>query len=150
MSAESVRRTRERELERVLVGPLPARFDADVVGASFVEGYPGNLLRLEQELLVATMASLEVRVLLRHNPTNEHDPNAVEVHVPGLTQVGQASLVGHLTRPLAARIGPRAGEWAGRVASVRVADDAIDRPGLRITLWRRPAIQIHNHEGVLT
>lgn len=110
-----------------------------VAGVSFVSGYPGNLHRLDQidqDAKRATHGTAEhLAVILRPNPANPHDANAVEVHVPAL---GDHGMVGHLPAVLAARIAPRIAQgwvFAADVAGVALDPDHPERPGLECRVW---------------
>lgn len=71
-------------------------------------------------------------VVLIRNPTNPHDSNAIEVHVPAIGQ-----MIGHVDRGLAATLAPMmdAG-WSCRagVGSVLVSEGHEDRPGVTIVV----------------
>jgi hypothetical protein len=100
-----------------------------VVGVTFVPSYPDNLLALARVLAQAEADGSQegVAVVLIRNPNNEHDPNAIEVHVPALGQIG------HVPRELAAEMAPRldAGEKViAAVVSVRIQEGHEDRPGV--------------------
>lgn len=132
-------RTREQEMERIALGrggPLPDVFSSKVVGVSFVDGYPANLLELERLSLDARFLEGEpLTALIIRNPANAFDANACEVHVPAL---GDAAMIGHLPKAVAARFAPRldAGEpWQAEVYTVRVNPDHLDRPGIDIRIW---------------
>jgi len=108
-----------------------------VVGVTFVEHYPDNLLRL-RDLSEETEANTAERlsVLLLRNPANAYDPNAVEIHVPAL---GEMAMIGHCAREVAALIAPRmdAGErFQADVAWVRINPEHMDRPGISIDVRR--------------
>ena len=55
-----------------------------VVGVSFVDGYPANLMALNEADVQADDAGGHLAVVLRRNPSNTHDANAIEVHVSRL------------------------------------------------------------------
>lgn len=125
-ASEDLAAKRDRELERSGRRPIVGKFSTSVVGVSFVDGYPDNLLRID-----ATMRSVSVEpeVKLVRNPANKYDPNAIEVHVDGI------GMVGHLTRPIAARLAPAldAGDtFYAHVEAVLIDPDHPDRPGLLI------------------
>lgn len=137
---ERLLRTREQEMERVAfgrVGPLANTFSSKVVGVTFVDGYPDNLLELERLSLDSALLGDEPLVaLIVRNPQNRFDANACEVHVPAL---GDDGMIGHLPRAVAARLAPQldAGEtWQAEVYVVRVDPNHLDKPGIDIRLWR--------------
>lgn len=139
--AAKIQATRDKEMERVrtskVLGPLPGKFSTSVVGVSFVPTYPHNLYDLEQAALNAGLLGEQLVVVLIRDPANEYDPNAVQVHVPAL---GSSGMVGHLTRPVAARLAPELDDgaiWQGVVEFVKINHDHLDRPGIEIHLERR-------------
>ena len=116
---------------------MAANFTAKVVGVSFVPGYPDNLHMLAQAADNAEVRGEPLAVVLKRNPQNEYDSNAIEVHVPGLGE--ENGFIGHLTRPIAQRMAPEmdAGEpWLAEVASVLIDPDHPDRPGISIHCWK--------------
>lgn len=149
MTAEAVAARRRRVLERQAAArlhrDLPASLTSGVVGVSFCPAYPDSLHRLEAAAAVAlwrgeATAIEAIPAILRRNPRNEHDPNAVEVHVPML---GEAGHIGHLPAALAARFAPEldAGvRWRAEVIEVIVRDDAPHRPGIKVGLSRVDAL----------
>lgn len=111
-----------------------------VVGVTFAKGYPDNLLRLAKlrferlnEIIDEPLAAILVR-----NPANEHDANAVEVHVPAL---GELAMIGHVSRDNAARLAPLMDDgiafecW---VAQTRINPEHLDHPGIDIAITRAP------------
>ena len=138
-----------------------------VVGVSFTPSYPDNLLVLagienterpkrpdsmpdfndsiakhmkqaDYERMLAEHAHWErLTVILQRNPDNEFDANAIEVHVPSL---GEHGMIGHLTRPITARLAPEldAGvEWSATLESVVIDPQYPDRPGITIRCQRQ-------------
>jgi hypothetical protein len=117
-----------------------------VVGLTFVPGYPENVLALvaDHELAQARETGFVndggasvLRVLLRRNPENEHDENAIEVHAPTLGR--GRTMIGHVPRDLAAKLAPsldRGDEWTARVMHVLVDPEHPDRPGVEVALER--------------
>lgn len=131
----------------------------EVVGLTFVPGYPDNLHRLHYSLkLNQARRSLKLNqarirwvgneddgystpaesfpVQLIPDPANPHDPNAVEVHIPSL-----GNRVGYLGRHHAAIVSPflqdRA-NWLTQawVYRVRIDPDHPNQPGLDIAINR--------------
>lgn len=138
MSQEDVmRERRDAELARSHNARMPSPFSTKVVGVSFVPSYPDNLLALDQSQQEAqTLGEPLVAVLVR-NPANQYDSNAIEVHVPALGS--EWAMIGHLTRPIAARLAPGmdAGErWQAMVESVLVHPDNPQNAGISITCAR--------------
>ena len=137
--AETIRRQREEAVERFNLGKtgaLPDSFFSAVVGVSFVSGYPDNLYELERAALIASLGDESLTAVIVRNPANAFDENACEVHIPAL---GRNAMVGHLTRPTAARLAPELDggtQWAGSVEYVRIDPDDISNPGLSIRLTR--------------
>lgn len=129
---------------------MPKTVVVPVVGITFVDAYPHNINKLRNAMEFVDDARTSMRsatgrrlyesegpaVVLIRNPTNRHDANAIEVHVPAL---GADAMIGHVGREHAAKWAPKldAGEtprcW---VESVRVKDGHEDRPGIDIrTEW---------------
>ena len=135
MSIEDVQRDRrDREIERSAGRKMKQPFVCKVVGVSFVDAYPDNLWALDQMWSDRVLDNDEplVAILVR-NPDNAYDANAIEVHVPALGD--EWGMIGHLTRPIAARLAPEmdAGhDWRARVESVLIDPDHMDRPGISI------------------
>lgn len=122
--------------------------DFKVVGLTFVEHYPQNLLDIEGLLTESQKAALgwsddhvgatQIDVLLIRAPQNEHDANAVEVHVPSLGR--RRSMIGHVPRDLAERLAPsldRGDRWSARIGAVLVTPEHPDRPGVEVTIERQ-------------
>lgn len=118
-----------------------------VVGLTFVDGYPTNLHNLatihadtQRHALGWTDTPTgdgHVHATLIRNPDNQHDPNAIEVHIPTLGR--RASMIGHIPRDLAARLAPsldRGDDWQATVSAVLVDPEHPDRPGLEVTIQR--------------
>lgn len=110
---------------------LATRLLFDVAGESYRPGYPDNLLRLAEVL--RTMDGQEwLAAVLRRDPNNEHDPSAVEVHVPGGS--GHCGFVpGQLARILAPILDSGTVISASAV-EVRIHPESPDKPGLTIAL----------------
>lgn len=125
---------------------LPSTFTAKVVGVSFTDGYPENLERLHEVASLRWLTSPgefagrdrepePLAAVLHREPENEHDPNAVAIHVPA-SDVGH---IGHLPRALAARLAPELDEgatWGCEVESVLIHPEHPDRPGISVRCWR--------------
>jgi hypothetical protein len=110
---------------------LPPDFTVKVVGVTKQDGYPDNILSLQEGQ----------KITLVRNPDNEYDSNAIEVHC------GVYNRLGHIpAKPpapgkpgLAARLAPLldAGErWGACVDAVLISDANPDQPGLSIRCWR--------------
>ena len=135
MSVEDVQRERrDREVERSAGRKVTQPFACKVVGVSFVDAYPDNLYALDEAWSRSVLDNDEpLVVILVRNPDNPYDANAIEVHVPALGE--EWGMIGHLTRPIAARLAPEldAGhEWRAQVESVLIDPDHLDRPGISI------------------
>lgn len=127
---------RDREVERTKGRRMASPFSAKVVGVSFVPGYPGNLHRLSEVSDRARLDGEPLAVVLKRNPDNQYDSNAIEVHVPA---IGDGGFIGHLTRPIAARMAPeldRGERWLAEVGDVLIDPDHMDRPGISINCKR--------------
>lgn len=97
-----------------------------VVGMTFLEDYPKNVLKLQ--------GLGEVNVKLVRNPENEYDTNAIQVH-------SSNGMLGHIPREVAARLAPLMDSGTQYVASVyqvRVSPENPNNPGLDIILreWK--------------
>jgi len=128
--------------------PVPDNFTFKVVGLSFVEGYPQNLYALQKAAATPNPQSVgehpvfagyrdgdaePLPVILKRNPDNPYDSNAIEVHSP------QIGMLGHVPRDVAAR-------WAADldagqkfrtgVAAVLVSPGHEDNPGISIAVRR--------------
>jgi len=105
-----------------------------VVGMTFVEGYPSFVHNLRELVDGLTWQDEPIPVVFVRNPDNEHDPNAVEVHVPAL-----GIMIGHVSRQIAARLAPSLDEGVAFTASVewvRVDPDHPENPGVDIKFQR--------------
>lgn len=109
-----------------------------VVGVTFVPGYPNNLHQLQAliDWQDGQPGTEPLSVVLIRNPDNPHDPNAVEVHVPALTENG---FIGHFgrdnARPIAALLD--SGErLSASVYRCRVDADHPSNPGIDILIKR--------------
>lgn len=113
----------------------PASFP--IVGLTFVPGYPENVYRLEAIVSAQFLKSDRFEplpVVLKRNPANEHDPNAVEVHVPAID-----SMVGHVPRHVAARLARVLDEgvrFRAELSDVRLHPEHPENPGLTVTVYR--------------
>jgi len=108
----------------------------DVVGVSFVSTYPDNLHRLGRLVAEADAFGEPLVAVLKRNPANKFDTNAVEVHVPALGSLG---MVGHVSKETAARLAPLMDAdvpFRGSVAAVRVDPWHPDRPGVSVSIER--------------
>lgn len=93
-----------------------------VVGLSFMEDYPKNILALKD--------LGEVNVKLIRNPNNEYDANAIQVHSTN-------GMLGHLPKEVAAQLAPKMDAGTVYIASVyqvRISPDNPKQPGLDILL----------------
>jgi len=118
-----------------MAGPLPATFTVKVVGVTFVPAYPRNLYALQSVYDQGPRHESLVAILVR-NPANEHDANAIEVHVPAL---GDYAMIGHVPARIAERLAPEmdGGQpWSALVESVLIDLEHMDRPGISIQCGR--------------
>lgn len=129
--------------------PRRRRMTARVVGVTFAHEhpnggkYPENVYRLQEihakRFLRAGGDKTEpdpLPVVLVRNPANEHDANAIEVHVPALGR--NESMIGHLSREHAEQLAPRmdAGEvWDAAVVDVLVKPEKPNNPGVDVECW---------------
>ncbi len=116
--------------------------DFKVVGLTFVDKYPMNIEVIHRMVVARRLAARgvtggaspyqPVRVDLVRNPDNEHDPNAVEVHVPPI------GMIGHAPRGVAMDLAPcldsEPNRWTGYVDHVLVHrnDPTLQKPGIQI------------------
>lgn len=143
MTETPAQRQRHEALDRISRDgyyPLGPTFTTKVVGVSFTPQYPANLHALDHEWREGRNDyGLEpLPAILIRNPDNEHDSNAIQVHVPAL---GAGAFVGHLTSPIAARLAPEldAGvPWRADVVDVLIHPSHPDRPGISVRLTRIP------------
>jgi hypothetical protein len=136
---ETIRRQREQAATKVNRPKLGSPFTAKVVGVSFAPAYPDNLHGLRDAQDEAERKGEPLTVILVRNPDNEHDPNAIQVHVPALGE--EWGFIGYLTAPIAARMAPELDdgqEWQAEVVSVLIDDRYPDRPGISIRCQRAP------------
>lgn len=93
-----------------------------VVGLTFVEGYPGNVLSLR--------GKEGVPVYLVRNPENPYDSNAIQVRLGD-------EMLGHLAKEVAARLAPEmdnGAEWWATLYQVRVSPENPNNPGVDIVI----------------
>lgn len=112
---------------------IKSEFSTRVRGVSFAPGYPDNITVLDQVAAEAHRSGEPLVVVLKRNPANEYDANAIEVHVPALGD--EYGMIGHLTRPIAARLAPEMDsgvEWRAAIESVLINPEFPDRPGISI------------------
>jgi hypothetical protein len=140
MAETSSQRQRRQELERqerVGITTLPAKhFNVKVVGVTFVPSYPANFLRLEEYQREEHHGEEPIPALLRRNPANAYDSNAIEVHIPAL---GDSGMIGHIPAPLASRLAPEIDdgvEWSAHIERVVIHPDHTEQPGMWLQLDR--------------
>jgi hypothetical protein len=106
------------------------------VGVTFTPYYPSNVYRIKEVAAQRFVSNEPIPVVLVRNPDNEFDTCAIEVHVPAL---GDAAMIGHLPRALAAKLAPRldAGEiWTAAISQVNIHPDHPENPGIKVDLER--------------
>lgn len=108
--------------------PVPTGMQVvPVVGLTFVEEYPGNVLGLQR------LHFSEIVVELRRNPQNKYDSNAIEVHADG-------KMIGHIPKETAARLAPKLDggtEHEAFVYGIRVSPDNPMNPGIDLIIGER-------------
>lgn len=125
------------------------RFTVKVVGLTFVEDYPENLLDLAsvQRRAERRGDDEDLPAVLIRNPDNAHDPNAIEVHQPSV------GMIGHLPAEVAARLAPclDAGEtWQAWLQGVRISPEAPEQPGVSVHVEKVERDEDHpRHEEYL-
>lgn len=135
--ADINRERRDAEIARPHNAQMASPFYTKVVGVSFVPAHPDNLYALDQAQHEALQSGEPLVVVLVRNPDNAYDSNAIEVHVPALGE--RWAMIGHLTRPIAARLAPEIDsgvEWAAGVESVLIHPERLDNPGISIRCAR--------------
>lgn len=114
---------------------LTSPFSIKVVGVSFVDEYPDNLLMALAAADEAHSAGEGLAVVLTREPDNPHDPNAIAVHVPAA-----GGKVGHVPREIAARMAPELDadpqSWIAEVGSILSDPSHPERPGISISCRR--------------
>ena len=107
----------------ITMRPLGQTFETNVVGVTFIDGYPANVLAL----------STTDDLWLVRQPDNEYDSNAIAVHAWPLGPIG------HIGREVAARMAPEidAGtEWKAELVEVAVNSKYPNSPGVHIRCTR--------------
>jgi HIRAN domain len=135
--ADINRERRDAEIARTGERPMVSPFTAKVVGVSFVPSYPDNLYALDQAQIEAEELGEPLVVILVRNPANSFDANAIEAHVPALGD--EWGMIGHLTRPIAARMAPEIDSgvrWSAQVVSVLIDPEHLNNPGVSVACAR--------------
>ena len=114
---------------------LPRRFSVRLVGVTFAPGYPETIGKLEATWVSRELRGEEpvpIKAVLRRDPANPHDSNAVAVLVDG-------DHLGHIPANMAARLAPLldAGEvWSCEVTDVVTDPNRPANPGVTVRLAR--------------
>lgn len=112
---------REAEIDRMVekgTTPLADVFSTQVVGVSFIDGYPHNLLDMQSERM-ATPGTMWLT--LKREPDNVYDANAIGVW-------WNDAKIGHLNKVIAFRMAPEldAGQsWLARVEEIAGDDELV-------------------------
>lgn len=130
----------------------PKDFRAKVVGMTFVKGYPDNVYRLRNNAAGPVGddddfgdfddEELKIPLLMRRNPDNEYDANAIEVHAPQLgpdSRISPATMLGHIPAKIAERLAPHLDsgeEWSIVLERVAVVPGKESNPGLHIHIQK--------------
>lgn len=115
-----------------------------VVGLTFRGNYPENLLRLAARLEEKQAAMLGwsgeagdgeagLPLVLRRDPDNPHDPNAIEIHAPDLGR--DKTWIGFVPKEIAARWAPsldRGDEWVARLTDIPIKPEYPRKPGAQV------------------
>lgn len=108
-----------------------------VAGVTFAPNYPESFHLLRIAMIEAAADAEGLAVVLKREPSNPHDINAIEVHVPAL-----GHRVGHIPRHIALKWAPRLDAretpraW---VSWVPVDPGNEHRPGIDIVVdWGTP------------
>ncbi len=113
--------------------PLPNQFVTKVVGVSFSNDYPNNIYALAKDIVINGAPCELVR-----EPENIHDKNAIRVDANNTT-------IGHLPRLIAMVLAPQidVGEaWFAAARSIVVSKDNVNKPGLKISVWRQDNVTL--------
>lgn len=89
----------------------------NVVGVTFVDGYPKSLISLASKVPVSAV--------IKRNPNNRYDSNACEVWVEG-------KMIGHLAKDVAAELAPQLDsgvEYEMTIRSIGFANGDMTKPG---------------------
>lgn len=103
--------------------PLGDVFMTNVVGVTFVPGYPANVMSL----------NMDDEMSLIREPENEHDSNAIAVHSWPIGPIG------HIGRGIAERLAPEldAGtKWSVELVEVGINSAHKSNPGVTIRCRR--------------
>ncbi len=131
------RERRDREIERTGGMKIAGRFSTKVVGVSFIDAFPLNILALSDAAQEAHRVGEPLSVVLVRNPANQYDAAAIQVHIPALGD--DWGFIGHLAAPIAARLAPELDDgirWHAEVEAVLIHPDNPDNPGISITCSR--------------
>lgn len=113
-------------------------FLVKVRGVSFRPAYPDNLYGLDTAWQQSVLDNDEpLAAILVREPDNQHDPNAVAVHVPALGD--EWGHIGYIMREVAVRLAPELDEgveWAAEVVEVKIHPDHLSNPGIAIRCTR--------------
>lgn len=112
----------------------PGNFRVRVVGLTFAPDYPGCVQRLDPALWGHRPVPERARLVLRRQPDNPADPNAVAV-----VNAETGEHLGHLPAHLAARLAPdldAGATWEVASWEVVVSPRAGDQPGLEVEVRR--------------
>lgn len=120
-AVSTLARSGRMDVMRTNVRPLPAVWEASVVGVSYRPDYPRNLQSLGEH----------DRVYLAPDPTNDSDPNAV-----GIYRAPRGELLGFLPRAIATRISEGDEHFVVTSHAVKTVPSAPDRPGLVVRVAR--------------
>ena len=123
-------------------------YDVRVAGVTFAPNYPSNLVAIGA---AARLRDAEgeppLDCQLIRNPDNEHDANAIEVHVIGKNRT---AMVGHINAKIASQLAPLidGGEaWTATVMLVAFSPENPEQPGIEIRL-RPPGVALEHNETV--
>lgn len=113
------------------------RFTCPVAGVTFVADYPDNLLDLAsvQRRKERRGDDEPLTVILRRNPENAYDANAIEVHQP------HVGMLGHVPKEIAERLAPCLDDgeiWQAWLGDVRIHPDNPEQPGVDIKVEHVP------------
>lgn len=108
---------------------MRTKFNAKVVGLSFVDGYPDNILALNEMAEGRDLENDPIPVALVRD-VHPKDPNAIEVHVPDLEKNTRIGYLPKKTAAMFARNLDRGEIWDASIYAVLVHPDFPENPGI--------------------
>lgn len=126
-------------------GRFLARDAPELAARGIVVAAVAGAARFHDDALQSSAVAPGAGLLLAREPSNEHDPNAIAVLLPGGEQLGW------VPRAVAAELAPRldAGErWSAAILREQRASPRDPRSGLTMVLAAGPSITLREPGGV--